>query len=145
MLKERQIIWKLEGQIRELKQFNAALHTENTKLRNENDRLREDKPLLTQRKPRQCIPDYHTLEEVQVIKHTMIQNKGSQCADCKIQYSPECIAMFNFHHIIPKQKRFTFSVKILQKHTLEEIEQEANKCVLLCTNCHHLRHHSKQL
>lgn len=61
---------------------------------------------------------------------------GGVCVDCKLSFS-ECV--YDFHHLNPKEKEFSpahiFNLK------WETILKEISKCVLLCANCHRLRHH----
>ena len=40
-----------------------------------------------------------------------------------------------FHHIDPAEKRFQLGGRGLTR-ALEELREEARKCVLLCANCH---------
>ena len=60
---------------------------------------------------------------------------GSQCADCKQSYPFEC---YEFHHVNPATKHK--SVSALMVVSMERAIREAKKCVLLCANCHRIRH-----
>ena len=66
-----------------------------------------------------------------------VQIKGSICEDCKGVF-PACA--FDFHHLNSKEKieevNFTKS--------WNNIQEELNKCVLLCANCHRIRHHKEK-
>lgn len=63
---------------------------------------------------------------------------GSRCQLCNVQYPSEILA---FHHTDPSNKKFSPSVyswrgsKVRQK-TIDEAE----KCAVLCHNCHALEH-----
>lgn len=63
---------------------------------------------------------------------------GEKCADCGIKSSSKNYIIFDFHHLDPKKKEFKFnrSNSVSDKRYWAEI----NKCVMLCSNCHRLRH-----
>lgn len=62
-----------------------------------------------------------------------IEYKGGRCADCGYK-GHHCV--FDFHHLDPSVKEGNPSA-ILRKDNWKE---EIDKCVLLCANCHRLRH-----
>jgi hypothetical protein len=45
----------------------------------------------------------------------------------------------DFDHLPNKQKKFKISKAITAKISLEEINQEIDKCELVCVNCHRVR------
>ena len=65
----------------------------------------------------------------------MIAYKGGECQDCG--YNKPCLTAYHFHHLDPKAKDFTISGK---SWSAERLRSEADKCVLLCSNCHAERH-----
>lgn len=68
-------------------------------------------------------------------KTRMVQHLGGRCADCDGRF-PDCA--FDFHHLDPNQKDFALAKG--RHYTWEKIERELSKCVLLCANCHRIRH-----
>ncbi len=68
-------------------------------------------------------------------KQAFIDSKKTPCAKC----GEERIRCLSFHHVNPVQKEFTIGT--LRKSSLDKIEQEINKCVCLCLNCHHEFHY----
>ena len=60
---------------------------------------------------------------------------GDKCADCG-QTFPICC--YDFHHVEPKEREVGRMVHKDMKLNL--ILEEARKCVLLCSNCHRIRH-----
>lgn len=67
---------------------------------------------------------------------------GGKCSKCG--YS-KCLAALQFHHIDPKNKKFGIT-NALRKNTKnqftkQEILEECNKCILLCSNCHFELHY----
>lgn len=73
--------------------------------------------------------DAHKGEYLSAIK------SNSGCADCGLML-PDYPEVFDFHHI--SNKKFTLS-KYTQ-HTIGSIQREVAKCVVLCSNCHRIRH-----
>lgn len=63
---------------------------------------------------------------------------GGRCKDCKRKYPP---AVFEFHHLAEETKavpnRSTNYVLMLSK---KRAAKELRKCVMLCANCHRIRH-----
>lgn len=63
--------------------------------------------------------------------------KGDKCFDCNKQY-PNCV--YEFHHVDPATKDTTPSKLFMLSDN--SIEKELNKCIMLCANCHRIRHHN---
>ncbi len=63
-------------------------------------------------------------------KLVLVEYKGGKCELCG--YS-KCIAALEFHHKDPKQKSFNLNGNTIG---LKKQKQEADKCLLLCANCH---------
>lgn len=51
-------------------------------------------------------------------------------------------AALDFHHAEPKSKEYDWNK--LRLRSWHSIETELDKCILLCSNCHH-EHHSPNL
>lgn len=64
-----------------------------------------------------------------------IELHGDKCADCGKTYHPSC---YDFHHLDPKEKDFN-PCSGLSKH-LDVFMKEIKKCIMLCANCHRVRH-----
>ena len=58
------------------------------------------------------------------------------CADCG-QSHP---ATLDFHHIDPTEKDFVVSQILHETTSLRRLQEEIAKCVVLCANCHRIRH-----
>ncbi len=86
-------------------------------------------------------------ENAKHIKALAIQYKGGKCNDC-LQVVHQ--AAFEFHHEDPSTKMVrSGKVKKEPTHFLQDTasltdkaKQELDKCVLLCANCHRVRHFS---
>lgn len=59
------------------------------------------------------------------------------CAHCGWKKHLEIL---NFHHIDPTTKRFDFSGSSVGNLGLATVQQEIDKCILLCPNCHQWLH-----
>lgn len=64
-------------------------------------------------------------------KLKLIAYKGGKCELCG--YSKECANCYDFHHLDPTQKDFGIGGK---SYAYERLQIEADKCQLLCKNCH---------
>lgn len=69
---------------------------------------------------------------------------GSRCSDCAGEF-PACV--YDFHHSDPSTKRkLAKGAKLSQNRGVnftrswENIKQELEKCIMLCSNCHRIRH-----
>jgi len=72
----------------------------------------------------------------------MIEYKGGKCADCDVEFDGNNYVIFDFHHLDPATKEADWNQ--LRKTSVENIKKELDKCVLLCSNCHRMRHHEEE-
>src|SRR2546423_131239 len=61
-----------------------------------------------------------------------VSYKGGNCQVCGYD---RCIEALEFHHLDPMQKDFGISHKGYTR-SWEKVKEEADKCILLCANCH---------
>jgi transposase len=66
------------------------------------------------------------------VKAILVDEAGGECSICG--YS-RCVAALVFHHVSPRDKRFSISERGVAR-SLARAREEASKCVLLCANCH---------
>lgn len=78
------------------------------------------------------------------IKH-VLEILGNECKDCKRIATVETFIAFDLHHIDPTQKKFQLGEGKLKNIWKQSVEDEVNKCILLCACCHRLRHKTKYL
>jgi len=71
-------------------------------------------------------------------KLAAINHMGNKCIDCG--WSGHQSA-FQFHHTNPKEKEFI--IGNVANKSWDSILSELKKCILLCANCHAIRHSSK--
>lgn len=71
-------------------------------------------------------------------KEEAILRMGGKCQDCGGVYPT---VVYDFHHLDPEEKEYSPASTFQKKW--ETVEKEViGKCVLLCANCHRLRHWS---
>lgn len=63
--------------------------------------------------------------------------KDKPCADCGHQF-PRCC--MDFHHIVGEKR---FSVGKGTCRATSTLIKEIAKCIVICSNCHRIRHHGK--
>lgn len=86
---------------------------------------------------KKCSTIYHK-KRLSDIKIKMILYKGGKCENCKLSLENSHYSVFDFHHIDPNQKDPKFTG--IKSRKWEKIENEINKCKLLCSNCHRMEH-----
>ena len=64
-------------------------------------------------------------------KQKLIAYKGGRCQRCG--YDKPVMGAYDFHHKDPSKKSFAISGRSL---SFERLKEEADKCLLLCKNCH---------
>jgi hypothetical protein len=69
-------------------------------------------------------------------KRLAVEYKGGCCVDCGGKYP---LPVYDFHHLDPTTKDSSIAV-LLNRWGFEAAKEELDKCVLLCANCHRVRH-----
>lgn len=67
----------------------------------------------------------------------LVNYKGNICTKCSTPYNGKNASMFDFHHL--RDKQFAICQGSMDK-SMEELKIEADKCVLVCSNCHRKIH-----
>jgi len=70
------------------------------------------------------------------LKLLLVANHGGECTSCG--YS-RCVDALDFHHRDPAEKKFTLTGQGITR-SWEKMKAEAEKCVLVCANCHRELH-----
>ena len=73
------------------------------------------------------------------IKQRLIEIFGGKCVRCGWKGH---WGAYEFHHKDPKTKKFQLAAGGIT--SWENIKKEANKCELLCSNCHQIEHVAKR-
>lgn len=74
-------------------------------------------------------------------KQKAVDYMGNKCLDCQ-QNFPNCC--YDFHHLDPTKKDLSLS-QLVGSRSWEKILIELEKCVMLCSNCHRIRHWKENL
>ena len=89
--------------------------------------------------------DHYTMKRWVDRKKQAIEYKGSECVECHRSYPNEPYYIFDFHHVDPSTKKYSW--ERLRKRPWDQVLKELDKCVLVCALCHrHLefRHNPKR-
>lgn len=70
-------------------------------------------------------------------KLELIEMKGGACSKCGYKKN---VSALHFHHQNSHSKQFKLGMRILSNRSWEAIQTEAEKCILLCANCHAEEH-----
>ena len=76
-----------------------------------------------------------------LLKTALVKLMGGKCKKCHRKYP---IAVFDFHHRNPKNKKFGIG-NALNNRGWESLVKEALKCDLLCANCHRMITHQEEI
>ena len=81
---------------------------------------------------------YHS-QTIRALKRKLdlIESKGGCCSDCGYNKN---VSALHFHHRDATQKQFKLGLRILSNRSWQAIKKEAEKCELLCANCHAEKH-----
>lgn len=85
-------------------------------------------------------PNYYAKQRERALKRKLelIEYKGGKCECCGYDKN---YAALDFHHIHPEEKEFQVDSRHLANTNMDKLKEEADKCVLLCANCHREIHH----
>jgi len=86
---------------------------------------------------KKCFSNY-CMKRWKKLKIKAIEYIGSKCIDCDLSHPEMPAAIFEFHHLDPSLKEASWGKLKLKKWA--SITKELDKCVLLCANCHRIRH-----
>ena len=72
------------------------------------------------------------------LKQMVVEYKGGKCVICGYN---KYVGAFDLHHDRDSKKEFGLSMKGLTR-SWQKIKEEADKCILVCANCHREIHGS---
>ena len=70
------------------------------------------------------------------VKKLLVEYKGGRCERCGIETHP---SVYEFHHKEPSKKDFGIG-DMGYTSSLDKNKKEVDKCMMLCANCHRLKH-----
>ena len=112
---------------------NSCKECANEKSREYYARAREDKEWMQKKRDTINVLGFKRKEEA-------IEIKGGKCEDCNNSFH-QC--QYDFHHVDPAEKEFNLA-NILKRKDFNAVKEELDKCVLLCSNCHRMRHYKER-
>jgi len=117
------------------KEYNDRYKAKNPEKLKESIRLYKEKNKVSIRKK----ASKWQKEKGRLNKIKAIEYKGGVCLDCNTVYPPCC---YDFHHLDPLIKDSTIAQ--IMGRDFNNIIPELEKCVLLCANCHRIRHFNER-
>ena len=75
------------------------------------------------------------VEKFKILKESLV------CYDCGDDRAP----VLDFHHLDPTTKEISVSKAAYRGWSVGRLQQEIEKCVVLCANCHRMRHYNAPL
>ena len=69
------------------------------------------------------------------VKRQLVEYLGGKCSVCGRKYPLPC---YDFHHKEPHKKEINIGAELCRG--FETLKLEADKCVLVCANCHRIEH-----
>ena len=76
------------------------------------------------------------------VRRQLIDSKGGKCKHCGITGINR---IFAFHHIDESTKLFNIDARVCNGYHIDRLQAEADKCLLLCHNCHSEHHNPECL
>src|SRR5260370_42385539 len=78
--------------------------------------------------------------EKKAATYEYVQNSKSQlrCVDCAERHP----AALQFHHLNAQDKQFNIAAAVRNGISLDRNKKEISKCIVLCANCHRIRHYN---
>ena len=71
------------------------------------------------------------------VKRMAVDLCGRTCQYCGLKSPMDCV--YDFHHCDPSKKNFAISAKG-HCRSWEVVKAELELCIMLCANCHRIRH-----
>jgi hypothetical protein len=81
----------------------------------------------------------NTYERITQNKEKAVEYLGGKCLDCNGIFPKE---VYDFHHVDPSTKEKELTSARFQ--SWDNYKKELDKCVLLCSNCHRIRHRKEK-
>lgn len=66
-------------------------------------------------------------------KYEVVLSRGGKCEICGYNKN---ITALEFHHKNPDEKEFQLDMRHFSNNSLEKLQEELDKCILVCANCH---------
>ncbi len=83
-------------------------------------------------------PRHYKTARAQLIKMVLVESFGGHCAECGQSFP---LAVFDFHH---PGRKIDAIARLIATASSSSIAREAVTCVLLCANCHRIKHFARE-
>ena len=105
-------------------------------------RKRATEHRVLRRKDPEYVKEYNAkiVKKNSDLKKKAIDYLGGKCIDCSGVFE-DCV--YDFHHVDMSTKEGNPSYFLKGTSKWERAKEELDKCVLLCANCHRVRHFSR--
>lgn len=80
---------------------------------------------------KQKIGGNSVMRRIHKVKKMLVDEFGGKCSKCGYD---KYIGALEFHHLDPKEKEFNIASRNTRSY--EKLREEAEKCILVCSNCH---------
>ena len=68
----------------------------------------------------------------------LVEYMGGKCSICGYDKS---VSALEFHHLKPEEKSYSLDMRTMSSKNIEDLKKEADKCILVCSNCHREIHY----
>lgn len=73
----------------------------------------------------------------------LLHYRGGQCVNCGLKHDGTNGFVLDLHHLDESTKLFALNTTNANR-TMKTLHEEADKCIILCANCHRLEHHKNK-
>lgn len=73
-------------------------------------------------------------------KIKLLEYKGFKCVKCGYNKNTSALC---FHHL--RDKKFSLDIRKCSNSNFDSLKEEADKCIVLCHNCHMEEHHPEHM
>jgi predicted HNH restriction endonuclease len=82
---------------------------------------------------------YDAKTQLRRVKMQLIMYKGGKCVGCELIADTTNQCCFEFHHLNPTKKGTS---QMKYANGWKPCKTEADKCILVCSNCHKMIHYT---
>lgn len=86
-------------------------------------------------------PDYQRKQKAKIYSYINYKKLQTGCTKCGYNKCPQAL---HYHHMDPESKLQSIAMMIVNQRPISKIEEEIEKCILLCANCHQETHYMKE-
>ena len=84
-------------------------------------------------------------DSIERFKVELMEVLGGKCLVCGFKFDGKNSCVFDFHHREPKKRKYLLCKQTMNRVSRDVLRKEAEKCDLLCSNCHRLLHSERKV